>query len=197
LSVTRGLDRDRVVDETGNQTLVFGRRGARPFHVDEMEAFYKHENGDTYRVEDTQVREVEETIEIETPGPNNTTTKTKSTRKVKKLFTKSGKELKYEMPPPPPWMNAAPNPTFTVPEKLDINENFLREGAKVPKVQELPMPDEKGVPAPAPGTPSPKPGTPAPKANTPPPIIEAPKPTTPPPPGGASGAPDPAKKSSS
>ncbi|MGZ4960939.1 MAG: hypothetical protein ACXWC8_00150 [Limisphaerales bacterium] len=42
LAVSRGLDRDRVVDESGNQTVVFGRRGARPFHVDEMQAFYRH-----------------------------------------------------------------------------------------------------------------------------------------------------------
>ncbi|NJK91473.1 MAG: hypothetical protein HC904_06395 [Blastochloris sp.] len=30
------------MDETGNQTVVFGRRGARPFHLDEMAAFYRH-----------------------------------------------------------------------------------------------------------------------------------------------------------
>jgi hypothetical protein len=38
--VSRGLDRDRVVDETGNQTVVFGRRGARPFTLEEMQKFY-------------------------------------------------------------------------------------------------------------------------------------------------------------
>ncbi len=161
LAISRGLDRDRVVDETGNQTVAFGRRGSRPFHVDEMEQFYKHSDGSIFRVEDTTVKTVEE----ETPGPNNTKIKTK----MKKLFGKGGSELKFEMPPPPAWLNAAPNPTFTVPPKLDINENFLKEGAKLPKVQELPMPDEK-----------PKaPGTPAPKPNTPPPIIEAPKVATP------------------
>ncbi len=37
LAISRGLDRDRVVDESGNQTVVFGRRGSRPFHVDEMQ----------------------------------------------------------------------------------------------------------------------------------------------------------------
>ena len=42
VAVSRGLDRDRVVDETGNQTVVFGRRGSRPFHVDEMQEFYRH-----------------------------------------------------------------------------------------------------------------------------------------------------------
>jgi hypothetical protein len=30
------LDRDRAVDESGNQIAVFGRRGARPFRYDEM-----------------------------------------------------------------------------------------------------------------------------------------------------------------
>jgi hypothetical protein len=68
LAVSRGLDRDRVVDETGNQTVVFGRRGSRPFHVDEMESFYRHfagiypdgparRTGDLYEVDDVFVRE--------------------------------------------------------------------------------------------------------------------------------------------
>jgi hypothetical protein len=64
VAVSRGLDRDRVVDESGNQTVVFGRRGARPFHVDEMNKFLRHhENifdsdsesprtGEFYRVDD-------------------------------------------------------------------------------------------------------------------------------------------------
>jgi hypothetical protein len=52
VAVSRGLDRDRVVDETGNQTVVFGRRGSRPFHLDEMEKFYRHADGSEYRVED-------------------------------------------------------------------------------------------------------------------------------------------------
>jgi hypothetical protein len=68
VAVSRGLDRDRVVDETGNQTVVFGRRGSRPFHLDEMEAFYKHyagiypdnllerRTGDFYEVEDAVLR---------------------------------------------------------------------------------------------------------------------------------------------
>jgi len=64
LAVSRGLDRDRVVDESGNQTVVFGRRGSRPFHLDEMAAFLRHREdifdpnlsdprtGDFYRVSD-------------------------------------------------------------------------------------------------------------------------------------------------
>jgi len=53
VAVSRGLDRDRVVDEAGNQTVVFGRRGSRPFHLDEMAAFYRHgRTGEVYRVTD-------------------------------------------------------------------------------------------------------------------------------------------------
>ena len=68
MAVSRGLDRDRVVDESGNQTVVFGRRGSRPFHVDEMEAYYRHfaetyptnltarRTGELYQVEDVSLR---------------------------------------------------------------------------------------------------------------------------------------------
>jgi len=52
LAVSRGLDRDRVVDESGNQTVVFGRRGARPFHLDEMAKFLQHDDGEFFRVDD-------------------------------------------------------------------------------------------------------------------------------------------------
>ena len=37
LSLAKGLDRDRGVDETGHQIAVFGRVGSRPFTRDEME----------------------------------------------------------------------------------------------------------------------------------------------------------------
>lgn len=40
LAVSKGLDRDRAVDESGNQVAVFGRRGARPFTLDEMRLMY-------------------------------------------------------------------------------------------------------------------------------------------------------------
>ncbi len=36
LAISKPLDRDRAVDESGNQISVFGRRGARPFNFDEM-----------------------------------------------------------------------------------------------------------------------------------------------------------------
>jgi hypothetical protein len=68
MAVSRGLDRDRVVDETGNQTVVFGRRGSRPFNLKEMAAYYRHftniyptdltveRTGEIYRVEDVALR---------------------------------------------------------------------------------------------------------------------------------------------
>jgi len=40
LSITRGLDRDRAVDEAGKQIAVFGRVGARPFNKEEQETMY-------------------------------------------------------------------------------------------------------------------------------------------------------------
>lgn len=40
IALSKGLDRDRGVDESGNQLVVFARRGARPFKRDEMERLY-------------------------------------------------------------------------------------------------------------------------------------------------------------
>ena len=40
LAVSKGLDRDRAVDESGNQVAVFGRLGARPFTLEEMQRLY-------------------------------------------------------------------------------------------------------------------------------------------------------------
>jgi hypothetical protein len=40
LAISKGIDRDRAVDETGNQLAVFGRRGARPFNLEEMRRLY-------------------------------------------------------------------------------------------------------------------------------------------------------------
>jgi hypothetical protein len=56
LAVSRGLDRDRVVDETGNQTVVFGRRGSRPFTGSEFDAFLRRD-GKLYHVEDVSVKD--------------------------------------------------------------------------------------------------------------------------------------------
>ena len=40
LSVSKGLDRDRAVDESGNQVAVFGRRGGRPLNLEEQRKMY-------------------------------------------------------------------------------------------------------------------------------------------------------------
>jgi len=42
IAVSRGLDRDRVVDESGGQTVVFGRRGSRPFNAEEFGMLFRH-----------------------------------------------------------------------------------------------------------------------------------------------------------
>ncbi|MEN9933152.1 MAG: hypothetical protein RIS17_1725 [Pseudomonadota bacterium] len=52
LSVAKGLDRDRGVDETGGQIAVLGRLGSRPFNRKETERFFIGENGQPYRVTD-------------------------------------------------------------------------------------------------------------------------------------------------
>ena len=43
LSLSKGLERDRGVDETGGQVAVFGRKGARPLNVSEMQRLYLRE----------------------------------------------------------------------------------------------------------------------------------------------------------
>ncbi|MEX0819235.1 MAG: hypothetical protein WD070_06570 [Pirellulaceae bacterium] len=40
LSVSRGIDRDRAVDESGNQIAVFGRVGARPMNREEQQKLF-------------------------------------------------------------------------------------------------------------------------------------------------------------
>jgi hypothetical protein len=53
MSVAKGLDRDRAVDETGGQIAVFGRLGSRPFTRTEMQRLYLNRRGLPYRVSDT------------------------------------------------------------------------------------------------------------------------------------------------
>ncbi|MBI3411806.1 MAG: hypothetical protein HY040_26035 [Planctomycetes bacterium] len=51
LSIARGLDRDRAVDESGNQIGVFGRVGARPLNLEEQRRMFLH-NGRLWTVSD-------------------------------------------------------------------------------------------------------------------------------------------------
>jgi hypothetical protein len=54
LGISKGLDRDRAVDESGNQIAVFGRRGARPFNYEEIIRMLKTNDGlgEWFRVSD-------------------------------------------------------------------------------------------------------------------------------------------------
>ena len=40
LAISKGLDRDRAVDESGNQVSIFNRIGARPMTLPEMQRLY-------------------------------------------------------------------------------------------------------------------------------------------------------------
>jgi hypothetical protein len=51
-ALSKGLDRDRAVDETGHQMAVFGRLGSRPFTRAEMEALFLDKDGAPYFVSD-------------------------------------------------------------------------------------------------------------------------------------------------
>ena len=56
LAISEGLDRDRAVDEAGNQLAVFGRRGARPFTLAEQQRLFL-KNGQLYTVTNTPAAE--------------------------------------------------------------------------------------------------------------------------------------------
>ena len=51
LAISKGIDRDRAVDESGNQISVFGRRGARPLNLIESQALYLRD-GQLFLVDD-------------------------------------------------------------------------------------------------------------------------------------------------
>ncbi len=53
VALSKGLDRDRAVDETGGQMAIFGRLGSRPFTRGEMERFFLNPRGIPYKVVDT------------------------------------------------------------------------------------------------------------------------------------------------
>jgi hypothetical protein len=52
LSLSKGLERDRGVDETGNQIAVFGRRGSRPLDLHEMQRLFLDAEGKPWFVSD-------------------------------------------------------------------------------------------------------------------------------------------------
>jgi hypothetical protein len=52
LALSKGLERDRAVDETGGQVAIFGRIGSRPFTLPEMQRLYLDKNGRPWTVSD-------------------------------------------------------------------------------------------------------------------------------------------------
>jgi hypothetical protein len=56
IALSKGLDRDRAVDESGHQVSVFGRLGSRPFNLEEQHKMYL-KNGQLF------------TVSNEPPGP--------------------------------------------------------------------------------------------------------------------------------
>ena len=52
LSLSRGLERDRAVDETGHQIAILGRLGSRPFNASEMQKLYVDHEGKPWFVDD-------------------------------------------------------------------------------------------------------------------------------------------------
>ncbi|MBT8468596.1 MAG: hypothetical protein KJN97_07585, partial [Deltaproteobacteria bacterium] len=52
LAVSRPLERDRAVDETGHQIAVLGRLGSRPFNLEEMKRMYLTRAGEIWTVRD-------------------------------------------------------------------------------------------------------------------------------------------------
>ncbi len=53
IALSKGLDRDRGVDETGGQIAVFGRLGSRPLNKAEMRKMYQNSKGKIWTVSDT------------------------------------------------------------------------------------------------------------------------------------------------
>jgi hypothetical protein len=51
IALSKGLDRDRAVDESGHQVSIFGRLGSRPFTLEEQQKLYLR-NGQIYSVTD-------------------------------------------------------------------------------------------------------------------------------------------------
>ncbi len=50
LALSRGLERDRGVDETGGQVAIFGRVGSRPFNLEEQRKLYLKPDGTPWTV---------------------------------------------------------------------------------------------------------------------------------------------------
>jgi hypothetical protein len=67
-AISKALDRDRAVDESGNQVAVFGRVGGRPMDLDERRRFYE-KNGEPYRVNPNPIQPAIRLTEEQQPDP--------------------------------------------------------------------------------------------------------------------------------
>ena len=70
LAISKGLDRDRAVDESGNQVSIFGRLGSRPFTLAEQQKLYLRD-GKIWTVSDDKVTTQMETLRSEVTTPSN------------------------------------------------------------------------------------------------------------------------------
>ena len=61
IALSKGLDRDRGVDETGGQIAVFGRLGSRPLNLKEMMKLYLDKDGKPWTVS----TELDESIRVD------------------------------------------------------------------------------------------------------------------------------------
>jgi len=68
IALSKGLDRDRAVDESGNQVSVFGRLGSRPFTLEEQQRLYLRD-GKIWTVSDDKVTNRLETLRSEAMLP--------------------------------------------------------------------------------------------------------------------------------
>lgn len=68
VAISKGIDRDRAVDESGNQLSVFNRRGSRPFNREEMERMYLRD-GHLYTVTDSPPRATDSQITAQSSAP--------------------------------------------------------------------------------------------------------------------------------
>ena len=68
LAISKGIDRDRAVDESGNQISVFGRRGARPLNRREAQRLYLRD-GKLYTVaDDAEMSQADKNTDLIGPG---------------------------------------------------------------------------------------------------------------------------------
>jgi len=63
IALSKGLDRDRGVDESGGQISVFGRLGSRPLNLKEMQKLYLQDNGKPYFVSDSDNQQLDAEID--------------------------------------------------------------------------------------------------------------------------------------